>query len=114
MTRKAKQPTPQPTPGPAPARQRLAEANCAALEGEIDLQRQVNERLLNLWNALEHAQEPDGALQVKVAAALTAGLGRVARLLRDQRALTGQAGDGLAAAVAQALDELASEMGVAP
>ncbi len=108
MTRKAKQLNSKRTDRTPPAEAQTA------LAGEIELQRQVNERLLALWNALEHDTEPDGALQVKVAAALTTGLGRVARLLRDQRALTGQAGDGLTGAVAQALDELVSQLGVTP
>lgn len=113
MTRKAKQPnfTPNNDPGLTAAGQRLAEASHLALAAEIELQRQVNQRLLGLWNALEGAGEPDAALQVKVAAALTSGTGRVARLLRDERALTGQAGDGLAAAVAHALNELTTELG---
>jgi hypothetical protein len=113
MTRKTKQPTPKLKHHPPPAAPQPAEAQ-TALASEIELQRQVNERLLALWNALEHDQEPDGALQVKVAAALTTGLGRVARLLRDQRALTGQAGDGLSGAIAQALDELTTTLGVEP
>lgn len=37
---------------------------------------------------------------------------RLGRLLRDQRALSGQAADGLAGAIGQALDELSSELGV--
>ena len=37
---------------------------------------------------------------------------RIGRLLRDQRALSGDAADGLSGAIAQALDELASEWGV--
>ena len=37
---------------------------------------------------------------------------RLARLLRDKRALSGQAADGIAGAIAQALDELATEWGV--
>lgn len=37
----------------------------------------------------------------------------VARLLRDQRALSGAAADGIAGAIAQALDELATELGIA-
>ncbi|HUK86882.1 MAG TPA: hypothetical protein VLT85_04395 [Terriglobales bacterium] len=36
---------------------------------------------------------------------------RMGRLLRDQRALSGQAADGIAGAIAQALDELSSELG---
>jgi hypothetical protein len=37
---------------------------------------------------------------------------RLGKLLRDQRALAGEASDGLAAAVSHALDELSTEMGV--
>ncbi len=36
---------------------------------------------------------------------------RLGRLLRDQRALSGQAADGIAGAIAQALDELSNELG---
>jgi len=36
---------------------------------------------------------------------------RLGRLLRDQRALSGEAADGIAGAIAQALDELSSELG---
>jgi len=35
---------------------------------------------------------------------------RLGRLLRDKRALTGEAADGIAGAIAQALDELATEL----
>lgn len=91
------------------------ETDRPSLDKEIALQRQVNERLLALWDGLEHDQEADETrgLQVKVATALTAGTGRVARLLRDQRALSGEAAEGLTEAIAQALDELSTEVGVA-
>jgi hypothetical protein len=36
---------------------------------------------------------------------------RLGRLLRDRRALTGDAADGIAGAIAQALDELSNELG---
>jgi len=36
---------------------------------------------------------------------------RLGRLLRDQRALSGDAADGIAGAIAQALDELSNELG---
>lgn len=36
---------------------------------------------------------------------------RLGRLLRDQRALSGEAADGIAGAIAQALDELSNELG---
>lgn len=38
-------------------------------------------------------------------------LSRFSRMLRDQRALSGEAADGIAGAIAQALDELATELG---
>lgn len=124
MTRKPKQPKPAAAQAADPltseqlARQLLAgSAGAAALDAEIALQRQVNQRLLAMWDSLDQAagaeDDETPALQVKVAAALTAGTGRVARLLRDQRALTGQAADGLTAAIARALDELSTELGVA-
>jgi hypothetical protein len=122
MTRKPKhthtapvEPAPQPVTYAQMARLMLANPkSTAALDDEIALQRQVNERLLSLWDSLGRSAtgEDDGALQVKVAAALTAGTGRVAHLLRDQRALSGQAAEGLTAALAQALDELSTELGV--
>ena len=37
---------------------------------------------------------------------------RLGRLLRDKRALSGDAADGIAGAIAQALDELSTELGV--
>jgi hypothetical protein len=123
MTRKTNKPK-QANPGrpaSAPAQPLTSEQRARllladerpGLDGEIEMQRQANQRLQDLWDALQHDKEPDAALQVKVAAALTTGTGRVARLLRDQRALTGEAADGLTAAVARALEELSTELGVA-
>ncbi len=37
---------------------------------------------------------------------------RMGRLLRDQRALSGESADGISGAIAQALDELGSEWGI--
>jgi hypothetical protein len=83
------------------------------LDDEIALQRLVNEQLLSLWASLGRDDKADdGALQVKLAQALTAGTGRVAHLLRDQRALTGEAADGLIGVIAKAVDELNTETGV--
>ena len=50
------------------------------LDGEIEMQRQANQRLQDLWDALQHDKEPDAALQVKVAAALTTAGAIVASL----------------------------------
>lgn len=83
------------------------------LDDEIWMQRVLNRRLL------AHVSDNDGGAQavpletlVKVAEALAAGTGRVARLLRDKRALSGEAADGIAGAIAAALDELSTELGV--
>lgn len=48
----------------------------------------------------------------RLAALIFRGAGTVARLLRANRALSGEAADGIAGAIGQALDELSSEMGV--
>ena len=41
-------------------------------------------------------------------------ISRLGRLMRDQRAISGEAADGIAGAIAQALDELTTEMGIQP
>lgn len=48
----------------------------------------------------------------RLAALALAGTRTVARLLRDQRALSGDAADGFAGAIAQALDEFSTEIGL--
>jgi hypothetical protein len=48
----------------------------------------------------------------RLAALSLAGARTVARLLRDKRALAGEAADGISGAIAQAIDELATEWGV--
>jgi hypothetical protein len=48
----------------------------------------------------------------RLATLALAGARTVARLLRDQRALSGEAADGIAGAIAQALDELGTELGL--
>lgn len=76
------------------------------LTDEIWMQRVFNRRLL------QHVQGEELTTDtlVKIAEALAAGTGRVARLLRDKRALSGEATDGLADAIAHALDELGTEL----
>jgi hypothetical protein len=101
----------QPLTSQERARRLLAE-NQPGLDSEIELQRLLNQRLQALWDELQAENDPDTALLVKVAAALTTGTGRVSGLLRAQRALTGEAADGLIAAVARTLDELSTELGV--
>ena len=53
--------------------------------------------------------DPDQAAQLL--ALQGQNLSRFSRMLRDQRALSGEAADGIAGAIAQALDELSTELG---
>ena len=82
------------------------------LDDELWLQRVLNQRLFR--KSAEAAEGGPIALEllVKVAEALTRGTGRVARLLRDQRALSGAAADGISGAIATTLDEISTELGV--
>jgi hypothetical protein len=43
---------------------------------------------------------------------MSSNTSRLGRLLRDQRALSGAAADGISGAIAQALDELSTELGI--
>jgi hypothetical protein len=78
------------------------------LDDEIWMQRVFNRRLVAVTQT---ADDVPLETLVKVAEALARGTGRVARLLRDKRALSGEAADGIAGAIAAALDELATELG---
>jgi hypothetical protein len=92
------------------------------LDDEIWMQRVLNRRLLAyVAPGRETGGESDDsagealdvATLVKVAQALAIGTGRVARLLRDKRALSGKAADGMAGAFALALQEVCTELGIA-
>ena len=48
---------------------------------------------------------------MKIAGLVMTGARTVARLLRGQRAISGQAADGISGAIGLALDELSSELG---
>ncbi|MCC7361220.1 MAG: hypothetical protein IT317_17170 [Anaerolineales bacterium] len=100
------------------------------LDDELWLQRVSNLRLLRVAAGLEQAAlseaealgsggagdapPADIALKhlVRVTQALTAGAGRVARLLRDRRVLSGEGLDDVAQSLSKALDEFAQLMGV--
>jgi len=77
------------------------------LDDEIIMQRVANFRLVESLS-----QETEGEIKVRMFEALSTGLGRVAKLLRDKRALSGDAADGIAGAIAAALDELKTEIGL--
>ena len=64
-------------------------------------------------NALIAATDPDDTPTIiRLFGLYGQTASRMGRLLRDQRALSGQAADGIAGAIAQALDELGNELGV--
>lgn len=73
-----------------------------SLDDEIWMVRMINERLL------QRLQEGpvDDELLVRLARLLYQGAGQVARLLRDRRAITGDAEEGFAQAMGRVLDEL--------
>jgi hypothetical protein len=81
------------------------------LDDELWMHRVLNHRLFRFTGDAPLDEPIELRLLVKVAEALAAGTGRVARLLRDKRALSGEAADGLAGAIANALDEISSEFG---
>jgi hypothetical protein len=84
------------------------------LEDEIWMQRVVNRRLLAYLNGDALQDEPPEVAvrsMVRVAEALALGTGRVARLLRDRQALTGDTAKILLDAITTALTELADELG---
>lgn len=83
-------------------------ADDLTLDDEIAL---VRVTLRRLMNSLEGVDLEAEALS-KLAPLAFYGARTVARLLRDQRALSGQAADGLLGALGQALDEVGSQMGL--
>lgn len=89
-------------------------ADDLTLDDEIACARVALRRVLDALTTT--TDQPDRQLDAESYARLAAvafqGTRTVARLLRDQRALSGQAADGIAGAIAQALDELGSEWGL--
>lgn len=84
-------------------------ADASALAEEIATTRVVLRRLL-LY--LRDHPELDAATLARLAPLAFRGTQTVAQLLRDQRALSGEAADGIAGAIGLALDELSTAWGV--
>ena len=82
-----------------------------SLDDELWLQRVVNHRLFYYLDESEANEPIEIGTLVKLAAALGAGAVRVARLLRDRKALSGSSADGMQAALTRVLDEISSELG---
>jgi hypothetical protein len=60
---------------------------------------------------IDAADDDDTGNLAKLFSIYSQTASRIGRLLRDQRALSGEAADGISGAIAQALDELSSELG---
>jgi hypothetical protein len=95
-------------------RRRAAEEKAdAAAERQLAPEIVGVRRLLHrLFMELAEKPEMDLATMVKLAPLAFKGALTVAQLLRDERALSGEAADGIAGAIAQALAELGTEWGV--
>lgn len=82
------------------------------LDDEIGVTRIALRRSLKALSAPAPGQLLVLADFARLAAVVFQGGRTVARLLRDRRALSGEAADGIAGALAQAIDELSTEWGL--
>lgn len=80
-----------------------------SLSDEIAVSRVMLRRLLTV---LQDEEELSVRELTRVASMVFNGSRVVARLLRDERALSGEAADGISGAIGHALDELATEWGL--
>ena len=86
----------------------------AALSEDSSLENEIRVARVTLRRVMAQMDEAldDPEMLVKLGALVMSGARTIARLLRDERALTGQAADGMAGAIGQALDELSVELGL--
>ncbi len=79
-----------------------------SIDDELALVRVTLQRLLS------YLSDPDVTAEdaTKIAPMVFTGARTVAQLLRSNRALSGDAADGIAGAIAQALDEIGTELGI--
>lgn len=90
--------------------QLVAYADDLTLDDEIGAARVTNARLL--LYTMQNADGLDADTLSRLVVAQMRGLKTVADLLRAKRAVSGEAGDGIAGAIAAALDELGNEWGI--
>ena len=83
----------------------------AAIAGLADKMRRLDAIIASRDEVESCTWPPDEAL-LQLFGLYSQASSRLSRLLRDRRALSGEAADGFAGAVAQALDELSSQWGV--
>jgi len=86
---------------------------------DLSAERTLNSALVlnrTFWRrllaALQESDELDAMQLAKVAPVVFRGTQVVARLLREERTLSGETADGVTGAIGQALDELAKEFGL--
>ena len=60
----------------------------------------------------QYEESGSNGVLARLFAIYTQASSRLSRMLRDRRALSGEAADGIAGAIAQAMDELGTELGV--
>jgi hypothetical protein len=77
-----------------------------------DILADLIDKQARLTELIDAADPDDVRTLVRLFSLHAQNASRMGRLLRDQRALSGQAADGIAGAIAQALDELSSELGL--
>lgn len=83
----------------------------AAIAGLADKMRRLDTIIANHDPGQDSTWPPDETL-LQLFGLYSQASSRLSRLLRDRRALSGEAADGFAGAVAQALDELSNQWGV--
>lgn len=85
----------------------------STLDDEI-VSARIHLRRVFEWMSFQHSSgQPLSAEDyIKASTLIFTGTNTIARLLRSQRALSGEAADGIVGAMAQALDELSNEWGV--
>lgn len=76
-------------------------ANAHSLDEEIEMLK------ILLCRVMEREKDPQKAMKLA-----SLGVKRLVETLRSKRALSGEAADGLAAAMAQALEEIGNELGI--
>ena len=88
----------------------VACADDLTLDDEIACARVIMRRLLGILTEFENGSRLDEI--ARLASLALQATRTIARLLRDKRALSGDAADGIAGAISQALDELSTEWGI--
>jgi hypothetical protein len=95
----------RPVPVPRPAHPRAPAITIDAILADLAAKQ------VRLSELLDAADPSDLKNLARLFSIHSQNASRLGRLMRDQRALSGKAADGIAGAIAQALDELSNELG---